>query len=272
MCKSALVVVVVVVLALLVAVPVSAITYGELDGNRHPNIGTMVFESNGVKTKWCTGTLISPTVFLTAGHCAAYLGWPEGMQIWVTFDSVFDPNQVQLIAGTLHLNPDYGYSGAGGKSDPHDLAVVVLDEPAANKYPGIKPAALPTAHLFDQMAVHNGLKGQQFTAVGYGTLAPTPGGGPMTFPPSDERRFSIGSFDALNNAWLHLSANDATGDGGTCYGDSGGPNFLGAGSGETNIIAGITVTGDMKCFATNVTYRLDTASAREFLADYVTLP
>jgi hypothetical protein len=272
MCKPAVVIVVVAVFALLVAVPVSAITYGELDGNRHPNVGTMVFERNGVKTKFCSGTLISPTVFLTAGHCAAYLEWLGVTQVWVTFDSVFDPNQVHLIAGTLHLNPDYGYNGAGGKSDPHDIAVVVLDEPATNQYPGIQPAALPTANLFDQMAAHNGLRGQLFTAVGYGTLEPTPGGGPMTFPPSDERRFSVSSFNALTNAWLHLSGNDATGDGGTCYSDSGGPNFLGAGDTETSVIAGLTVTGDAKCFATNVIYRLDTASAREFLADYVTLP
>jgi hypothetical protein len=57
-----------------------------------------------------------------------------------------------------------------------------------------------------------------------------------------------------------------------CYGDSGGPNFLGAGSTETNIVAATTITGDMWCRSTNVDYRLDTASARSFLASYVTLP
>jgi hypothetical protein len=62
--------------------------------------------------------------------------------------------------------------------------------------------------------------------------------------------------------------NPSTGNGGTCYGDSGGPNFLG----DTNVIAAITITGDAVCRATNVDYRLDTASARAFLADYVTLP
>jgi secreted trypsin-like serine protease len=57
-----------------------------------------------------------------------------------------------------------------------------------------------------------------------------------------------------------------------CYGDSGGPNFLGSGSGETNIIAGTTITGDTPCHSTNVDYRLDTPSARSFLRNYVTLP
>ena len=58
------------------------------------------------------------------------------------------------------------------------------------------------------------------------------------------------------------------GDGGTCYGDSGGPNFLGT----PNIVAATTITGDSVCRSTNVDYRLDTASARNFLRQYVTLP
>ena len=61
-------------------------------------------------------------------------------------------------------------------------------------------------------------------------------------------------------------------DGGTCYGDSGGPNVLGAGDSETDIVAAITITGDFMCRATNVDYRLDTPSARAFLAQYVALP
>ena len=72
--------------------------------------------------------------------------------------------------------------------------------------------------------------------------------------------------------YLCLSQNPATGSGGTCYADSGGPNFLGAGSTETDIIAGITITGDSLCKSTNVIYRLDTGSARAFLKDYVALP
>jgi hypothetical protein len=66
--------------------------------------------------------------------------------------------------------------------------------------------------------------------------------------------------------------NPAHGDGGTCYGDSGGPNFLGAGADETDIVAGTTITGDYMCKATNVDYRVDTPSARAFLGNYVSLP
>jgi hypothetical protein len=74
--------------------------------------------------------------------------------------------------------------------------------------------------------------------------------------------------NSTNKTWLRISMNPATGDGGTCYGDSGGPNFLGT----TDIIAAITITGDAVCRATNVDYRLDTTSARDFLAQYVVLP
>jgi hypothetical protein len=74
------------------------------------------------------------------------------------------------------------------------------------------------------------------------------------------------NFNALNNAWLRLSQNNAKGDGGTCFGGSGGQNFLGAGADVTNVLAGVTVTGDALCLATNVIYRLDTTSARQFLA------
>ena len=76
----------------------------------------------------------------------------------------------------------------------------------------------------------------------------------------------------MNPSWLRISMNPARGDGGTCSGDSGGPNFLGAGAAETNIVAATTITGDLMCRATNVDYRMDTPSARAFLGQYVTLP
>jgi hypothetical protein len=79
---------------------------------------------------------------------------------------------------------------------------------------------------------------------------------------------ATGTLNATNPAWLRISENPSTGDGGTCYGDSGGPNFVGT----TDIIAATTITGDAVCRSTNVTYRLDTASARTFLSQFVTLP
>ena len=73
---------------------------------------------------------------------------------------------------------------------------------------------------------------------------------------------------AASGDWLNLSMNPSTGNGGTCYGDSGGPHFLGT----SQVVVAITVTGDAPCRATDVDYRTDTPSARAFLATYVSLP
>ena len=85
---------------------------------------------------------------------------------------------------------------------------------------------------------------------------------------NDVRVVATWPLNAINKAWLHISMNPATGNGGPCYGDSGGPNFLGT----SNIVAATTITGDAVCRATNVVYRLDTQSARTFLKSYVRLP
>ena len=134
---------------------------------------------------------------------------------------------------------------------------------------------MPTLQQFDELAQTTGLRGQQFTAVGYGSTGrhhepgpAEPGGNAPEFLYPDTRMFAVSTFRALNTAWLRLSMNPSTGDGGTCYGDSGGPNFLGAGDEETAIIAAITITGDTACRATNVVYRLDSFSAQAFLVDF----
>jgi len=250
--------------------PAGAITFGAPDGEGHPNVGVLVVRVDGTDTFGiCSGTLISPTVYVTASHCTAFFDFLEAtghsIQVFVSFDSEFDPATSTLIPGTHHTNPAFGHDFG----DFGDVAVVVFDAPVADK----TPASLPPAGLFDQLGPH-GLRGQQFTAVGYGVTEPSPGAGslPQTFTGFGTRRVSVSSFNALNKTWLRLSQNQATGDGGTCFGDSGGPNFMGAGADETDVIAGVTVTGDAVCLATNVIYRLDTPSARAFLDDFVTLP
>lgn len=250
---------------LVVVAPLLAITFGSPDGNGHPNVGGMVAEwrKAGQKDLLCSGTLISPTVFLTAAHCTSYLESLGISDVWVTFESEFT-SRSKLYHGTMHTNPNYNQA----QSDPGDIAVIVLDKAVK----GITPASLPSAGLFDRMKADGTLNGQKFTAVGYGVLQPSVGGGPPEFPDTNLRWKAVSEFGALNSVWLRLSQNDATGDGGTCYGDSGGPNFLGAGGSETSIVAGLTVTGDAMCLATNVDYRLDTPSARGFLKDFVILP
>ena len=222
------------------------------------------FERGGPFDILCSGTLISPTVFLTASHCTAYLeenGIPAH-NVWVTFDPTFDQAS-PLHRGTYHTNPLYG---TGGASDTHDIAVIVLD----HRVSGIEPARLPPAHLLDRLRASHAIQAATFKAVGYGTVDEDKTKGSQTFFFDGKRRYATQHLYAINRAWLRLSENPSTGAGGTCYGDSGGPHFLG-GPASDRIVA-LTVTGDSVCRATDVDYRVDTTSARSFLSQFVTLP
>ena len=235
--------------------PVSAITNGAPDGSGHPEVGALLAPHAYSDGTWaaCSGTLISPTVFLTAAHCDQ-----EVERVAVTFDSSYDATTGTTHWGTWHADPDYRKA----QGDPHDVAVVVLDEAVS----GIEPARLPALGALDDVNTE-----ARFTSVGYGAQSVTVDKGPA-FHYTDVRYVASGSLNELTPSWLRISQNPANGDGGTCYGDSGGPNFLGAGADETNIVAGTTITGDTRCRATNVDYRMDTPSARAFLGDYVALP
>jgi secreted trypsin-like serine protease len=252
------------------ALPASAITFGTLDGSLHPSTGALLADwdpdSPGPDVL-CTGTLISSTVFLTAGHCTDFLETEGITQAWVTFAPAYDDDAASpggLLSGTWTTDPQYGYSGHGGSSDPHDLAVFVLDAPSA-----IQPAQLPTANLLGNMTRKQLLQ-QTFTAVGYGTARDTKRTGPNAFTYDGARRYALQTFSTLQSAWITYSMNPSTGNAGGCFGDSGGPHFLGGA--QSNLIVSITAVGDSTCRATDKTYRLDTPSARGFLDDFVALP
>lgn len=192
---------------------------------------------------------LSPTVFLTAAHCG-----DDNTRVRVTFDTAYvvgDPT----YSGTFHADPLYSQV----QSDPHDIAVVTLNKPINS----IQPAALPTAGALSKLS-----STQTFTAVGYGAYGVVNGPGGKAYLYDDVRMVAVGTLNSTNPSWLRISMNEALGDGGTCYGDSGGPNFLGS----TTVLAATTITGDAVCRATNVVYRLDTPAARTFLAQFVTLP
>lgn len=243
------------------------VTNGTPDEGRHPEVGTIVAEylTPGVKSSACTGTLISPTVFLTAGHCLHLLqDYYRVTQVWVTFDAVFGSTPT-IYPGTMHLNPVPNR----GASDPEDLGVIVLDDPVV----GIAPAALPSLGLLDRMFADGTLNGALFTIVGYGATDTVFGRGqPDANQGRGTRRYATKEFSALNPNLLRLNMNAVFGYGGGNHGDSGSPNFLGAGGGETSVIAGVGIGGDPYGIALDVCYRLDTPEARAFLGRYVLLP
>ncbi len=107
-----------------------AITFGQPDGNLHPEVGALLIDWNPDSPGpdvFCTGTLIAPDVVLTAGHCTVGLD-----RVLVTFDPTYDENAENpttlVYEGTAITHPEFG-SRPGGQSDPHDIAVILLDEP-----------------------------------------------------------------------------------------------------------------------------------------------
>jgi hypothetical protein len=244
----------------------NAISYGVPDDGEHPNVGSFVGEWTDPNTgdttlfQLCTGTLIDTDVVLSASHCFSGLP-PEITAIWFTLDEVIDADQngvvdgdVGLLTGTPQIHPQFG---TGGQNNTYDIAVFLLDEPVT----GVKPATIAALGIFDSRMARQAT----YTAVGYGTVRVTNRQGPQSFERGWRREKADQKLLSVTKAWATFSMNLATGNGGTCYGDSGGPHFLG------DAIVSITVTGDAMCKATDKTYRLDTPWAQAFLSNYVTL-
>jgi secreted trypsin-like serine protease len=255
---------------------VHAITYGFVDAtNAFGNTGAFVVKApSGRIFPICTGTLIAPNVFLTASHCTVYFEQvlaPAGYTAAVSFDNPIPfadltSKSTKLVTVTeVVSNPLYNQA----QSDSEDIAVLRVDPKQTR---GITPAVLPEAGLLDTLSAQNGLKDAVFTAAGYGLQNRVTGGGTPFFQDLNPvpRMYAFSSFNSLNGGYIRLSQNPSTGNGGTCFGDSGGPNFLNVNG--TRTLVAITITGDSVCRSTNVDYRLDTPMARAFLAPYVTLP
>ncbi|WP_440102355.1 S1 family peptidase [Streptosporangium sp. H16] len=251
------------------ASPAWAITNGSPDLTAHPQVGAVIGDKPNDDGTWsyCTGTLISPTVFLTAAHCAE-----KGQKTArVSFSSRYRHGD-KIYTGRYVIDSRYK-----DKSDLHDMAVVVFD----TAIPGIKPARLPTEGLLDRLEAANALKITRFTPVGYGAMVSTKasakgkhasarGKHKVRLTYTDTRHQASISFEDLTRRWLKLSLS-SKGDGSTCFGDSGGPNFLGGPT--SDLLVATTISGDDDaCRMTNYDYRLDTPQARSFLKKFVTLP
>ena len=257
----------VLVLLAMIAVPAAAITNGELDGEDHPNVGIMIADVNGEPEWRCSGTLIAPTVFLTAGHC---VDGADATRVW--FDTDLTGNLEYPYGGETSIegipipHPDYDW----GDSDPHDVGVVILAEVVT----GIGFGVLPAEGLLDDLRKSvRPLWGEleKFTMVGYGQLAEWP---PPVLTSELVRRVAESEYVALTPTNLHLSQHLSensrwdTSDGGTCFGDSGGPAYWIDDYGNEVLVA-VTSTGDAQCIATGLYYRVDTPGSLDWIKGFL---
>jgi secreted trypsin-like serine protease len=253
--------------AAVVAATANAITFGQPDGTRHPNVGALVADWNPDSPgpdQFCSGTLVTPTLFLTAAHCM--FGWDEGTEFWVAFSPTYDEGAASpsgLVAVT-DFTIHEGFAQLGGGADAFDMAIVELASAQS-----ATPAQLPTLGLLNTLSQQQ-LRQLGFTTVGYGIVRNSKKGGPHSLIDETNRLVAQQTLLSLQPTWLLLSMNPSTGSGGTCYGDSGGPHFLGGMT--SNLIVSLTVTGDRWCRATDKTYRLDTFTAQEFLSRFGLVP
>ena len=254
-----------IVTLLLVAVaPASAITKGgEVDSsNQYPYVGLMVAYVDGVPSWRCTGTLVSPKLFVTAGHCT---DGADHVEIWFDYDLTDAelhnyPSGPGDASGTPYTHPDY---------DPdafylHDLGVVVLDG-RGYRTPNGTYAQLPgedDAGMLDGLPV-----GTSFTTVGYGLQSAYPEGTPADENLTDAERVRMIAHPKLmqyvsdptaGNFALHVSTNSKTG--GTCFGDSGGPTFY-----NGTLVAVTSFGYTDTCAGRAGIYRLDQTDDLEWL-------
>ncbi len=237
--------------------PVMAIVYGQKTGNDYGNVGSMVVEIGGKYYQACTGTLINEGVMLTAAHCV--VGLPSAWGVYVTFEpDILDAIPDELIEAKPLAHPKFGKN----MSNLYDVGALVFEHPGWLK---AEPAKLAPVDYLSKLSKSERRNGE-YTAVGYGTIRESRQKGWQGILDNTARRYGTQSFLSLQKAWLTLSMNQATGNAGTCYGDSGGPHFL------NGKIVSLTVTGDTVCKATDKTYRVDRQWVHDWLNKHNLLP
>ena len=259
----------------MVAAPAYFITGNWVEDNEHPYVGLVVFyDANGEFIWRCSGSLISPTKLLTAGHCADTAEGAASARVYFQQDAGahydpalgYDPitgypdfcaaGTLGTLCATSSRIYNYGFANFAGFPNTHDVGVVILDQPIAMPEYG----QLPTAGALDGLGTARGQKDTVFTVSGYGLSRASQEHSAVPNLSFRERLMARSTLVNLNSAqndgYNVQTQGNGNGRGGTCSGDSGGPVYLGEAS--SNLIVAVTSFGlNALCRGTDFGYRID---------------
>lgn len=266
---------VVAIVAMMVgATPAGAATFGEPDDGEHPFVGLVYFETpDGIFR--CSGTLMSPDVVLTAGHCTESAGGVVNSRTWVSFtEHIVIPDDVlelpddefgdyldaraDFVAGQAVPHPDYDDFADFPRT--FDVGLVLLEEPVVMDVYG----ALPPVGLLEGLT---GKDKRGFTVVGYGLqgfINPFFGAERARYKGDVSLVEVKSTSNAGHSAKFTNNPGQGNGSGGSCFGDSGGPVLR-----DGNVVVAVVSWGITPCIGVDYQFRIDTAIALDFLEPYL---
>jgi secreted trypsin-like serine protease len=190
-----------------VVIPAQAVENGE-DATGNAFVVPITWELGNGKWAGCTGTLIAPSIVVTAGHCVLDVNGLLTKNVYVgqagsSQDSITLKDKVASIQITSTFQ-----NGAGGVVGDDDLAFLTLDKPQTLRV-SIILASEKQVTEFKSKAI-------ALKAIGYGEYTNS-GTEKITFPKTFD-----GTYGSTNSLYSN-SAYMVSKNGRSCAGDSGGP-------------------------------------------------